>query len=150
MSNFCFSHNVFKSSLWLMCQNEYLCSKGLLESQLLQPHLKCRLPKCSFWNGLKVCLLLEDQRNFFFTTSYFRAFLDSLSRGAGILKGAHHGLWYPHTNTRAQHNTLSVRGGALYTIIHGNRYRFENGKTSPKLVLSQAIPGFYGPENEGF
>ena len=29
MSNFSFSHNVFKSCLLLMCQNEYLWSKGL-------------------------------------------------------------------------------------------------------------------------
>ena len=28
-SNFSFSHNVFKSCLLLMCQNEYLWSKGL-------------------------------------------------------------------------------------------------------------------------
>ena len=28
-SNFSFSHNVFKSCLYLMCQNEYLWSKGL-------------------------------------------------------------------------------------------------------------------------
>ena len=29
MSNFSFSHNVFKNCLLLMCQNEYLWSKGL-------------------------------------------------------------------------------------------------------------------------
>ena len=28
-SNFSFSHNVFKGCLFLMCQNEYLSSKGL-------------------------------------------------------------------------------------------------------------------------
>ena len=28
-SNFFFSHNVFKSCLFVMCQNEYLWSKGL-------------------------------------------------------------------------------------------------------------------------
>ena len=33
MSNFSFSHNVFKSCVLLMCQNEYLWSKGLTLSQ---------------------------------------------------------------------------------------------------------------------
>ena len=30
-SNFFFSHNVFKSCLLVMCQNEYLWSKGLIQ-----------------------------------------------------------------------------------------------------------------------
>ena len=34
-SNFSFSHNVFKSCLLLMCQNEYLWSNGLYYSCLV-------------------------------------------------------------------------------------------------------------------
>ena len=32
-SNFSFSHNVFKNCLWLMHQNEYLWSKGLMKTK---------------------------------------------------------------------------------------------------------------------
>ena len=35
MSNFSFSHNVFKSCLLLVRQNEYLWSKGLTQCDLL-------------------------------------------------------------------------------------------------------------------
>ena len=34
MSNFSFSHDVFKSCLLLMFQNEYLWSKGLIETMV--------------------------------------------------------------------------------------------------------------------
>ena len=45
MSNFSFSHNVFKSRLLLMCQNEYLWSEGLKGGNQIMSYLCYMMPK---------------------------------------------------------------------------------------------------------
>ena len=60
-SNFFFSHNVFKSCLLLMRQNQYLWSKGLIY------FLTCNLPTTSFqntWNWI-FCFWKYESKVFF-------------------------------------------------------------------------------------
>ena len=54
-SNFSFSHNVFKSYLLLMCQNEYLWSKGSSENYfVICKGFYFREVQCFFLNGREV------------------------------------------------------------------------------------------------
>ena len=80
-SNFSFSHNVFKSCLFLWCQNKYLWSKGLNLSPTLSQtspgfyvsfentvgkgeiaHNDCCLQTLSVWKSLKFVILERVNR----------------------------------------------------------------------------------------